>query len=31
MQHASKLIERIIFLDGFPNMQTLESPSYRED
>lgn len=25
MQHADKLIEQIIFLDGFPNMQTLES------
>ena len=25
MQHTDKLIERIIFLDGFPNMQTLES------
>src|SRR5512139_3808069 len=25
MQHADKLIERIIFLDGFPNMQTLAS------
>jgi bacterioferritin len=25
MQHADKLIERIIFLDGFANMQTLES------
>jgi bacterioferritin len=25
MQHADKLIERVIFLDGFPNMQTLES------
>ena len=25
MQHADKLIERMIFLDGNPNMQTLES------
>ncbi len=25
MQHADTLIERVIFLDGFPNMQTLES------
>jgi bacterioferritin len=25
MQHSDKLIERIIFLDGSPNMQTLES------
>jgi len=25
MQHADKLIARIIFLDGNPNMQTLES------
>lgn len=25
MQHADRLIERIIFIDGFPNMQTLDS------
>jgi len=25
MQHADKLIERIIFFDGAPNMQTLET------
>ncbi len=24
MQHADKLVERIVFLDGFPNMQVLE-------
>ena len=24
MEHADKLVERIIFLDGFPNMQVLE-------
>jgi bacterioferritin len=24
MQHADKLIDRIIFLDGFPNMQSLD-------
>jgi bacterioferritin len=23
MQHADKLVQRIVFLDGFPNMQTL--------
>jgi bacterioferritin len=25
MRHADRLIERLIFLDGFPNMQTLDS------
>jgi bacterioferritin len=24
MQHADKLVERVIFLDGFPNMQVLD-------
>ncbi|MGH6672603.1 MAG: bacterioferritin [Xanthobacteraceae bacterium] len=24
MQHADKIVERIIFLDGFPNMQVLD-------
>ena len=24
MQHADKLVERIVFLDGFPNMQVLD-------
>ena len=34
MQHADKLVERIIFLDGFPNMQVIcllyTSPSPRD-
>ena len=30
MWHADKLIERIIFLDGAPNMQTLESLHIRK-
>jgi bacterioferritin len=25
MQHADKLVDRIIFLDGFPNMQVLDA------
>lgn len=25
MQHADKLVQRIIFLDGFPNMQTVDA------
>ena len=25
MQHADKLVERIIFLDGFPNMQVIDA------
>jgi bacterioferritin len=24
MEHADKLVERVIFLDGFPNMQVLD-------
>jgi len=24
MQHADKIVERVIFLDGFPNMQVLD-------
>jgi bacterioferritin len=24
MEHADKLVDRIIFLDGFPNMQVLD-------
>src|SRR5205807_5762766 len=24
MQHADKIVERIIFLDGFPNMQVID-------
>ena len=31
MQHADKLIERIIFLDGSPQYADAGIPSYRED
>jgi bacterioferritin len=31
MQHADKLVDRIIFLDGFPNMQTLDPLQIGQD
>src|SRR2546425_12764566 len=31
MQHADKIVERIIFLDGFPNMQVIEKDDALHD
>src|SRR5260370_21675052 len=31
MQHADKILERIIFLDGFPNMQVIDPLRISQD
>ena len=31
MEHADKLVERVIFLDGFPNMQVLDLLDIRQN
>ena len=31
MEHADKLVERIIFFDGFPNMQVLDPAAHRPE